>query len=417
MKKPFFVIALFLAALSLHAAVTSGMQAPRRVLEQALIAFDSGEYGKALVLAEQARRRKKTEYDRYTQILVKAMTPRQVQNVGDDIIAVLDVLLSREEYDAAALITFFVDIKSLDFFHRRVSEIIDYLKKTAVFPEAEFLIGNVYRYEGELDLARQYYLRSWEQAYALDIPGQKYDILYQIADLGEMLGDDELFEQSLLLVLADDSYYNDAEGLMLASLATGVEVGSSFYDSLLSALKRKYTPDKIFEMYRSREYRSLRAYVSLAEFYRAGGSTGGAGSAGTGSAGNASGGGGSTGGADADAGSTGGASGGSAGADAKFLKTAALGSLTAFTRMYEALAAREPGYEWRGTADFFRASLRHRGIVEWSLDQSVWDCFYYFAEAALRAGMDGFAQELFALLAEVSPDPGVRSKARLAANR
>jgi hypothetical protein len=125
-------------------------------------------------------------------------------------------------------------------------------------------------------------------------------------------------------------------------------------------------------MYRANEYRSLRAYAALARFYR------------------------------------------DKGMDDKFLKTAALGSITAFTRLNEVASERIPDYEYRGAAALFGLALRYRDVVEWSLDQSVWECFYLLSEAAFRRNLPDFSRELALILASSSPDYSVRT---MAANR
>jgi hypothetical protein len=354
--------------------ILSSDEAPHRVLEKAVIAFETGEYGMALRLAEEAKQNKRREYNWFVQTLTDAMKPYQVQQAGDDIPAVLTALESRDAHDAVEIIRMFVSMYSVDFFHNHVSEITAYIKKMNVFPEADFLIGNVYFYESELLLAREYYTRSWEQSYALDTFDQKYDILYQISDLAKMLGDDELFEQSLLLVLADDPYYNNE-----AIVSLGMETGNTFYDSIKRALGRGYSVDRIFEMYRVNEYRSLRAYIALAGFYR-------------------------------DAGLT-----------EQFLKNAVLGSFTAFTRMYAIVAERNVGYEYRGVNDFFVQALRYHDVSSWSLELGVWECFYYLFEATGGIKTNGeastplannFSQELLTILVNTSPDISVRELAR-----
>ncbi|MDR1784978.1 MAG: hypothetical protein LBR23_00705 [Spirochaetaceae bacterium] len=368
-KLVFFpLVAALSFSLSAAPGIATGEQASWRILERAMVAFDSGKYGAALALAEQAREQKRINYEGYAQTLTRAMIPQEVQRAGDDIPAVIAVLESRQDREALRIITFYAEAKGVGFFDRRVTGMIDFLRQSSVFPEADLLIGRVYRHEGELDLAKQYCLRAWEQSFALDVPDQKYDILYQLADLAEITGDEELLEQSLLLVLAEDPYFNDAAGAV-----EGAEGGASFYDSLRNALGRNYSVDRIFEMYRVDSYRSLEAYAGLSRLYRDRGDNG------------------------------------------RFLKTAILGSLSAFTRMYEVLTARNVDYSYRGVGDFFTRALRYRDVTDWSLEHPVWGCFNYLSEAAERNSLGGFAGEIDALLEAFSPDRAVGDTARVRA--
>jgi hypothetical protein len=364
--KKLILITIFfgLTALLFAATILSSEEQPLRVLEKAHIAFENDEYGMALRLAEQAQQNKRKEYTWYSQTLTDALKPYQVQQAGNEIGAVLAILESRDAHDAVDIIRSFVNAYSAEYFHYSVLEIMAYIQKTYVYPEADFLIGNIYFYESEPLLAKEYFTRAWNNAFALNVPEEKYDILYRMSDLAAMQGDDELFEQSLLLVLADDPYYNNQ-----AAVGVGMESAGSFYDSIKKALERNYTVDKIFQMYRANEYRSLRAYIALAKFYR------------------------------------------DHGIKDSFLKTAVLGSLTSFTRMYAIVSERNVGYEYKGVESFFAAGLRYNDVVNWSIDQSVWDCFYYLFEAADDRNLNIFSSELLLILANVSPDIAIREMA------
>jgi tetratricopeptide (TPR) repeat protein len=75
-----------------------------------------------------------------------------------------------------------------------------------VMPEAEAAIGDIYREEGETEMAVRQYARAYGLRNALAIPEQKYDILYRWAGLCE---DQELYnemESRLLLIIADDRW-------------------------------------------------------------------------------------------------------------------------------------------------------------------------------------------------------------------
>jgi hypothetical protein len=330
-----------------------------KTLENAHIAFEAGEYGTAMRLAERAKQDKKNEYERYVRILTDAMKPAEVQRAGDSLNAVLAVLDAREAADAAEILRFFAPKNQRG--EISVSLIIGLIKNSYVLPEAEWLIARVYFYESELLLAKEYYIRAWEQSFALDIPEQRYDILYETADLAAMLADDELFEKSLLLVLADDPYYNKQFAIDA--------VKANLYDSVRSALLRNYSLDRIFLMYRADQFRSLKAYSALAKFYRDRGMKDAA------------------------------------------LKSAVLGSLTAFTRMYAIVSERDVSYEYKGVEDFFVRALRYRDVAAWSVGQGVWNCFYYLYEAANERALTGFSSELLGVLANLSPDISVRERA------
>ncbi|MCX7030263.1 MAG: hypothetical protein NTU62_09100 [Spirochaetes bacterium] len=75
-----------------------------------------------------------------------------------------------------------------------------------VMPEADEAIGDVYREEGEFQLAERQYTRAYNLRNALVIPDEKYDILNKWAGLYE---DQELYslmESKLLMIVAEDRW-------------------------------------------------------------------------------------------------------------------------------------------------------------------------------------------------------------------
>ena len=56
-------------------------------------------------------------------------------------------------------------------------------KQGMFYPEAEILIGDVFRAEGNTDLARRQYEKALENARQLYVLNEKYKILYKLADI------------------------------------------------------------------------------------------------------------------------------------------------------------------------------------------------------------------------------------------
>ena len=54
------------------------------------------------------------------------------------------------------------------------------IASAGTFPEAEMAIGDVYREEGELDLARKQYEKAYNMRSSFYIPDSKYDVLYKL---------------------------------------------------------------------------------------------------------------------------------------------------------------------------------------------------------------------------------------------
>jgi tetratricopeptide (TPR) repeat protein len=329
---------------------------PWYMIEKARIAFEQGDYGVSVRLAETAKRNKSKEYSWYVTTLSNELRAQQVQRVGDNITAATVELKARNSNTAVEIVAYFVDTYGADFFHNRVSELIAHISAMSVFPEADCIIGDVYAIEGDVELAREYYLKAWKNANAMEIPDAKYDILYSLADLALMQEDYDSFEQSLLLVLADDPYYNGTE-----RVAENQGHTSSYLRSMIQSINRGYSVDRLFLMYRANTYRSLKALIMLTSYYKRN--------------------------QDIE----------------RFLEMSVLGALTAFTRINEIVTERDINYAYTTVDNLFKDSLRYAEIQDWMTKNSVWDCFLSFAEAATLYGQNPLAHEIRRILINYAP--------------
>jgi tetratricopeptide (TPR) repeat protein len=310
-------------------------------MEKARSEFSHGQYGTALKAANQAKANKSREYAWYSSILKNELRAQEVHDADGSFDAVLSVLRERDALVAINIINYFTGLYGEDFHKNSLTKLVEEIERMAVLPEAEKLLGDIYLVEGETGLAKTYYQEAWKHAYALDIPAGKYDILYKLAHIGDLEHNDELYEQSLLLVLADDPYargFQDKSGAFIKALTIGVERG--------------YSADKFFFMYRADTYRSLKAYLQLARFYRIKG--------------------------DND----------------KYFAMASLGCLTAFTRIYTILDSRELEYTFTTLSDFFARANSREEIREWIDANNVLEIFSLFADAVTLHGQQRLAEEI-----------------------
>ena len=220
-----------------------------RLLEDAQFAFDSGEYGKALLLAEEAKLLRQKEATESLDALNVALHPQEVQNAGDNIHDVIAVLQSRDVYDVVNLIEYTTNVHNGTFFNGSITEIQEHLAAKKIFPEAAHLMARIYEFEGEYELSYSYYMDAWNNADILDIPESKYDILYDMANLSYNFNDYENCEKALMLIIASDPYYGN----------------DGFTTALTNSVQRGYSADKIFNLYRADCYRSIPAFFRLTE--------------------------------------------------------------------------------------------------------------------------------------------------------
>ena len=120
--------------------------------------------------------------------------------------------------------------------------------------------------------------------------------------------------------------------------------------------------EKFFTLFRSEDYTALKAYFKLASYYE------------------------------------------ERGFSDKALKAFALGTLTAFTKMYNTVKARDPEFEYQNLGRLFTEIRRFPDIVDWASDRQVWKGFSDFAGCVRKAGNERFAFDLYAALANSAPD-------------
>jgi len=121
---------------------------------------------------------------------------------------------------------------------RALQSFKDAILDAGVMPEADAAIADIYRTEGEFQLAERHYTRAYNMRNALVVPSEKYAILLRWAGLYE---DQELYSQmeaKLLLVVADDRW---SKGEQLA-----IQVERNYVDKGLDHVLALYRFDSSF---------------------------------------------------------------------------------------------------------------------------------------------------------------------------
>ena len=197
MKKIILILTLFICGFSIFAQSSINSKSTI-AFRNAQAAYESKEYGKALKYAEDAILYKKQQLNADYEAISTSIAAREVKKAGDDITNIIPVLTERDEYEVINIINTY---NSKGIFDNSISKILEYIKDQEEYPEAQKLIGDIYKIEGEYEFAEQYYLKALENASVLDIPDERYEIIYTLADLSRLSGDYETMEIRLLNIL------------------------------------------------------------------------------------------------------------------------------------------------------------------------------------------------------------------------
>lgn len=327
-----------------------------KLLKNAQNYFELGDYGKALSEAEQAKenRIQQCKYDLY--VLQNLQRYEYVRRAGDGISDILPVLKEHTQNEAFNLISSYIKKYGSERFQNSYSSLINFIEEHKVYPEADFLIGKVYRLEGETGLAEKYYLQAYKAENLLDVNDVKYEILYELADLCAYSGDKTEYEKYLLLILKDSRFYVD----------------EAFMNSISRMIKQNKAEnvEKFFIMYRCDEYFTIRALNLLTTYYI------------------------------------------ETSDNEKALKCAALGSITALTRMEEILKDRMHLYKYTSFVDLLKKCSKYPDIGRWGNTNGVWELFYNLGEIANTMTFTEFSNSLFKILAENPIEPYYQNMAK-----
>lgn len=180
-------------------------------LEQGKQRFRSGDYGRALLLFEDARRDRRAMYEQMERDFINFLSVHEVRRIGDS----LDILesYSRDRYYTAASaaleeLYYRVPKASLNNSANAALEAIGKLKD---YPEAEYWIGEIYRVEGELPLALSQYRKTYAMRELLEDPGFSVELQYKIADILRVRQEYTEMERTYLAIINDlDTLWTNA---------------------------------------------------------------------------------------------------------------------------------------------------------------------------------------------------------------
>ncbi len=337
------------------------------LLKEAQENFESASYGKSLGLAEEAKekRRAQTAWESY--IMDQSLRLSAVRNAGDLIADILPVLKQRKQTSACEIVENYLTIYGESYFSGSFSRLLNYLHQNDVYPEADYLIGRVYKVEGELEIAIQYMEKAYNEADRLDVPDVKFDILYDLADIARLQNNgNENYEKYMLTILAADKNFTN-EGYMNAVLK--IIQGNS-----------REAVDRFFMLYRSDNDISLKALEGLASYYR------------------------------------------QVSLESeepvaaernriKALRCAALGTVVAVTKIESTVKDRINNFNYTNMPELLSKAGLYSDVVEWGNSNGVWELFVNFGVQCSESGYPSFARRVFEILKNGEPEEYWRQKA------
>lgn len=319
--------------------------------------FLNKEYGKSLDKCEEAITFRKENVLKEVSIITEALKPRQVQRAGDDLSAVLKVLNERNEKRPISVINKYIKLKGEEYFENSISKLISHIEQKEHYPEVYKLIGDIYKLEGEYDFAENYYKKALDNSNVLNIPNDRFELLYSLAEISEINEDYKRMEIRLLNILTEDNTYKN-KALSKALLNTVVSNKNDCFE-------------KFFELYRGNNYFSLKAYSKLSDYYY------------------------ST--KDYD----------------KAFNFCALNVITSITKIQDVISSRDITFEFKNIENLLYHVQYYDDIIKWGNDNEIWTSFNLLAKITKELGNKDFSEKLLKVLAQFSPEEYWRKEAVL----
>lgn len=357
MNNSFGVFRTFSLAAALAFLCAGAFAVPRKIqrgqeawrsLKKAQNALERNDFGAAVQFAEQGKNIRKQDAQWQTYVLENTLKKAKIRHAGDSLERVVPVIEELELFEAAEIVRFYLEKFGAVFFNGSYSRLMRFVSEYAQYPEADYILGKVYQLEGEYSIALQYMKNAYDYSANLDVPMEKYDLLYDLAQLSLDLGDEENYEKFLLVIVSDDPRYKEA----------------GYVSSLLRTVSAD-TPssvEKFFLLYRCENDVVLRAFIELGMFYM------------------------------------------NAGETEKALKCMSFASVIAVTKIESVLKQRLNGFEYDSFESLLASCGRYSDIAEWGSKNRVWELFFDFSQAAAKAGKNVFARELLEILARSEPE-------------
>ena len=327
-----------------------------RILQEAHFAYDKGEFAKAMNLANKAKANRVSESEYEVYILDVALSPLAVRRAGENFDAVLEVLKERDQIEAISIIKHYLELYGAKFFDYSVHKMEDWVKAKRVYPEADFLIGKIYRLEGEYKTAVDFYEKARLSSDFLDIPDQLYDILYEMADLMRHQNENEKYKQALLLILDNDPNYKDTV-LRRAML------------KIIDANKASNV-DRFFDLFRVSSAKTINALYNISVIFEEDGES------------------------------------------ENSLFTSALGTIESFSHILSSISGRDANYEFTTLALFLKKISEYEDICQWCEQNHFWDNLIAYCKKVSARGDIIYANAMFEVISDSASDPYTRAAAK-----
>jgi tetratricopeptide (TPR) repeat protein len=205
MKRVFLPILLFV--LCAGSVFTQSSSTWWYTLEHGKQMFRRGDYGNALIAFGDAKRQRRTMYERMERDFIDLLSIREVRRLGDSLDLVERYIKDYGHIGAAEALKELYYRYPRESFKNSASTALATLSSLKEYPEADHWIGETYLMEGELNLALSQYQKVHSQRNLLENPNFAVELLYKIAAIRRTRQEYNEMERVLLSILTADKMW------------------------------------------------------------------------------------------------------------------------------------------------------------------------------------------------------------------
>jgi len=203
----------FLSLLILLFLICGGLAAQTHqdwwyTLERGKQMFRQGDYGNALLAFEDARRQRRTMYERMERDFIELLSVTEVRRLGDSLDLVERFIEDRRYAAAAEALKELYYRVPRETFNNSATAALNALSTLVDYPEAEYWIGETYLAEGELGLALNQFQKALVMRDLFENPGYATELLYKIVEMRRVRQEYTEMERILLSILAADRLWS-----------------------------------------------------------------------------------------------------------------------------------------------------------------------------------------------------------------
>jgi tetratricopeptide (TPR) repeat protein len=184
------------------------------ILEEGKKFFREGDYASALVSFEDARNVRLQVWERRERTFISLLSIHEVRRFGDALDIVERYITERNQFEAAEALGELVYYLGRDALKNSAKTTLSFFSLMKEYPEAEYWIGEVFRLEGEKEIALSQYRKALNYNIDSQSPDWKIDVLYKIAEISGDAQNYSEMERTLNDILAEDALWRDTENFV-----------------------------------------------------------------------------------------------------------------------------------------------------------------------------------------------------------